>query len=76
MKINEKLQNDLINRRNDAIVFTTGAYLTPQKLENGKWAWVVCSFEDSTFFDGEEVNVESLWTEYPEYLVNTNEDEE
>ena len=50
-------------------VFSTGCQLIPYKLYNGKWGWVVSSFEDGTYFDGEEVNVEALWSDNPTDLV-------
>jgi len=35
-------------------IFTTGAYIEPRQLANGRWAWIVVQFEDDTFKDGPE----------------------
>ena len=39
----------------DADVFTTGAYLKAQKINN-KWVWIVIGFEDDTYEDGEVID--------------------
>jgi hypothetical protein len=35
-------------------IYTNGAYLVPSVLSDGRVAWVVSSFEDDTFKDGDE----------------------
>lgn len=35
-------------------IYTNGAYLVPEVLADGRIAWVVSSFEDDTFKDGDE----------------------
>ena len=35
-------------------IYTNGAYIVPAVLADGKIAWVVSSFEDDTFKDGDE----------------------
>ena len=35
-------------------IYTNGAYIVPDVLADGCIAWVVASFEDDTFLDGEE----------------------
>jgi hypothetical protein len=37
-------------------VFTTGAALEAREVD-GKWRWVVASFEDDTFWDGQTLSV-------------------
>ncbi len=37
-------------------IFTSGADLKPMQLKNGKWAWVVVSFEDDSYCEGEVYN--------------------
>ena len=37
-------------------IYTTGANVVPMQLSNGKWAWVVQSFEDDSYSDGEIFN--------------------
>ena len=39
--------------------FTTGAYIVPKEIE-GTWRWVVDSFEDSTFIDGQEIDAQEI----------------
>ena len=44
----------------DTIVFSTGVYLKPQKIEIGgksQWRWIAIGFEDSSFSNGEEIEV-------------------
>lgn len=41
-------------------LFTIGAFIKPVKVTiNNKeqWRWIVTSFEDQTFFDGNEIDV-------------------
>ncbi|CAG0947801.1 hypothetical protein ANRL1_04569 [Anaerolineae bacterium] len=38
-------------------IYTTGAYIAPMQLLNGKWVWVVSEFEDDTFRDGDLLNL-------------------
>lgn len=65
----QKLKQDLIECPSGTIAFTTGAHIIPQKLANGKWAWVVSSFEEETFYDGESVEVNESWTDNREELA-------
>ena len=49
----------------DTIIFTTGAFLKPIKLtEHGRdiWRWVVVSFEDDSYHDGELINPQTAAT--------------
>lgn len=39
--------------------FTTGAYIVPKEID-GTWRWVVDSFEDSTFIDGQEIDAQEI----------------
>jgi len=44
----------------DTVLFSTGVYLKPQRIEiNGKfqWRWISVGFEDSSFLDGDEIEV-------------------
>lgn len=72
----QKLKKEIKDYPNDVVAFTNGAFITPVKLANGKWGWAISSFEDSTFFDGEEVEVNSLWNENISELVGEEEEEE
>jgi len=36
----------------DPIIFTTGAFLQPVKI-NDKWYWMAVGFEDDSYLDGE-----------------------
>ena len=76
MTSHEKLKSELKMRPTDAQVFTTGAQLIPARLANGKYAWVVSCFEDSTFYDGEYVAVSESWTENIEELAGEESDDE
>lgn len=76
MTAHEKLKSELQNRPTDAQVFTTGAQLIPAKLANGKFAWVVSCFEDSTFYDGSYVAVSESWTDDITELAGEEEDDE
>ena len=42
------------------LAFTTGAFISPMKQADGTYRWVVTEFEDDTFIDGEEVNVQEI----------------
>jgi hypothetical protein len=76
MSINKKLKKELKDYPNDVVIFTNGAFLTPVKLANGKWGWVVSAFEDSSFYDGSEVNVNELWSDSAIELAKEDENEE
>jgi len=39
------------------IAFATGAFIETLQMVDGSWRWVVTSFEDDTFIDGEYVDV-------------------
>ncbi len=46
---------------NDSL-FTTGAFIKPSKViinNQEQWRWIVTSFEDQTFSDGNEIDVYS-----------------
>jgi len=52
--------NDKSTLLEDDTIYTIGAFLKPaQVVINGKkqWRWIVVGFEDSTFFDGKEIEV-------------------
>jgi hypothetical protein len=76
MTAHEKLKSELKSRPTDAQVFTTGAQLIPAKLANGKFAWVVSCFEDSTFYDGEYVAVSENWTDEITELAGEEDNDE
>lgn len=66
----EEILKNLIKTKPDrSVIFSTGVELIPHKLDNGRWGWVVVSFQDGSYYDGVEVNVECLWSENPEDLV-------
>lgn len=52
---------DGIEVHKNLMIFTTGAFLMPVRLGN-RWCWIVTGFEDSSFYNGQYVNV----TEYSE----------
>ena len=37
--------------------FTIGAYIKPYRKSDGGWCWIVSSFEEGEFKDGEEINL-------------------
>lgn len=76
MTTHQKLKRDIAERPSDAVAFTTGAHILPQKLANGKWAWVVSCFEDSTYYDGSEVAVSENWTDERTELAGEEDDDE
>jgi|AntAceMinimDraft_9_1070365.scaffolds.fasta_scaffold04448_5 hypothetical protein len=48
------------NISKDTVIFSTGVYLKPQKVEkNGKsqWRWIAIGFEDSSFSNGKGIDV-------------------
>lgn len=47
-------------------VYTDGAYLTPMKLADGRWAWVATAFEDAAFHMGDDIDL-------PESELGTDE---
>jgi len=61
----------------DNRIFTIGAFLEPLKIQgfNGKdkWVWVVNSFEDESFKDGEVFNPLETAESLEELLVDTTE---
>ena len=65
-------------KENSNCIYTTGAFLTPLKVTddegNPQWLWVVTSFDDSTYLDGEScspvVNAETC-----DELLLTDDDE-
>jgi hypothetical protein len=65
----ENLKNLVKTQPDRSVIFSTGVELIPHKLDNGKWGWVVVSFQDGSYYDGEEVNVESMWCDNPEDLI-------
>ena len=69
MSTEQTLKTKLEQSPTSVLVFSTGCNLIPFKLSNGKWGWVVSFFEDGTYFEGEEVNVNELWSENPTDLV-------
>ena len=69
MSQEKNLKEEIKRNPHDGMIFSTGVELIPFQLSNGKWGWVASSFEDGSYYDGEEVNVESLWCDNPEDLV-------
>lgn len=51
--IEQKLEKNL---GNSPTVYTTGAYISPVLIGNS-WFWVVTEFEEDSFYEGEEVNL-------------------
>lgn len=65
MKTNEIKLNE------NNLLFTTGAFIKPFKVvinNQEQWRWIVTSFEDSTFSDGNEIDVYS-YANNPEDLL-------
>jgi len=58
----------------DDQIFTTGAYLEPVQI-GGAWMWVVSSFEDDSFMDGEIFNPPHIAETRNLLLINTTKDE-
>lgn len=59
----------------DTIVFSTGVYLKPQKIKiNGmsQWRWVTVGFEDTSFSDGEEIEVYDYSEKVEDLLIPSN----
>lgn len=69
MSKEEVLKTKLEKNPQGISVFSTGCKLIPYQLNNGKWAWVVSFFEDGTYFDGEEVNVNDSWSDDVKDLI-------
>lgn len=57
-RISENLLPDIKEelKAKDTVAFTNGAYITPRKID-GKFVWIVSSFEDDTHIDGESMDV-------------------
>lgn len=68
------LKNKVKTNPENVRIFSTGCNLTPRQLKNGKWAWVVDTFEEDSFYQGDDVNVSSLWSDLPEDLVVIEEE--
>jgi hypothetical protein len=67
MKMNEIKLNE-----ND-LLFTTGAFIKPIKVvinNQEQWRWIVTSFEDQTFSDGNEIDVYT-YANNPEDLLDS-----
>lgn len=58
----------------DEQIFTTGAYLIPIQIDD-RWVWMVSSFEDETFKDGESFNPPEAAESLNELLTNTTKDD-
>lgn len=59
----------------NTIVFSTGVYLKPQKIKiNGmsQWRWVAVGFEDTSFSDGEEIEVYDYSEKVEDLLISSN----
>lgn len=51
--------NTIGNNIDDGVVaYTNGAFIQGRKCGDGLWRWVVTSFEDDTFLDGEMIDTE------------------
>jgi len=62
------------NISEDTIIFSTGVYLKPQKVEiNGKsqWRWIAVGFEDNSFSNGEEIEVYDYADEVENLLTSS-----
>lgn len=74
---NEKELLRIINNSpQEAQIFADGCFLIPCKLANGKWGWVVSSFEYDCFYDGTQVNVNELWSDTPQELIGEEDKDE
>lgn len=54
-------KNEIELTENDSL-FTTGAFIEPVKViinNQEQWRWIVSSFEDQTFINGNEIDVYS-----------------
>jgi hypothetical protein len=59
LKSHKKSKTKGIDKMDILEVYTNGAYLQAMEV-NGKWRWVVMSFEDDSFIDGNIVDVTEL----------------
>jgi hypothetical protein len=57
-------------------IYSNGCTLIPYQLKNGKWGWVVSTFEDDCYFDGERVNVNELWCDDRQNLIGLDDNDE
>lgn len=55
--------------------YCNGCYIVRQRLENGKWAWVVDEFDGDTYFGDETIDARHYWSDDKEHLIG-KEDEE
>lgn len=49
-----------VNLKESDSLFTIGAYIKPVKIiinNKEQWRWIVTSFEDQTFLDGNEIDI-------------------
>ena len=54
------MKNEKINLKVNDSLFTIGAFIKPVKVVINnveQWRWIVTSFEDQTFLDGNEIDV-------------------
>jgi hypothetical protein len=55
LKAEQRLDNFFFAEEEPRI-YTTGAYLVPMKIAKGedeRYVWVVCEFDDDSYYDGE-----------------------
>ena len=74
MSNEKRLLEEIKIRPSNVVIFSNGCNLIPYKLADGNWGWIVSSFEDDTFYDGEYVNV-NPYHENREGLVQESDDE-
>lgn len=54
------MENEKINLKENDSLFTIGAFIKPVKVVINnveQWRWIVTSFEDQTFLNGNEIDV-------------------
>lgn len=74
MTTQENLRVRMNTNPSDVSIFSNGCTLIPYQLHNGKWGWVVSTFEDDCFYDGEYVEVNESWSEDRNNLIGFNEE--
>jgi hypothetical protein len=75
MSNEKRLLEEIKIRPSNVVIFSNGCNLIPYKLIDGTWGWVVSSFEDDTFYDGDYVNVNN-YHDNCEGLVTLNPQED
>ena len=72
MSNEKRLLEEIKIRPSSVSIFSNGCTLIPYKLSDGNWGWIVSSFEDDTFYDGDYVDV-NPYHEYREGLVQVED---